>query len=221
MSRTTLPSGTPAEVTRPAGEAIRGVVIAPDIMGLRPLYDDLCARLAAENRWAVAAPEPFPGRQHLAIEEREIGSNDDDRVLGDLIAAADHLAADHLGVEKVAIIGFCQGGMWAFKASGTGRFDRAVAFYGMIQIPWARAGHAQPLDWLRRPGACPVLALVAGQDRLVPFKDVRLLDDLEQVEVVVYPDAEHGFAHDPSRPTHRPDDAADAWRRAVCFLSSP
>lgn len=215
MSRVTLPSGTPAEVARPPGEPAGGLVIAPDIMGLRPLYDDLCARLATENHWAVAACEPFPGREHLAMEQREIGSNDDDRVLGDLIAAA-----DLLGVDPVGAVGFCQGGMWAFKAAGTGRFNRAVAFYGMIKVPWARPGHAQPLEWLRKPDACPVLALVAGQDKLVPFADAQFLDDLGHVEVVAYPEAEHGFAHDPARPTHRPDDAADAWRRALDFLSS-
>lgn len=215
MSRVILPSGTPAEVARPTGEPTRGVVIAPDIMGLRPLYDELCARLAAEQLWAVAACEPFPGREHLAFDEREVGSNDDDRLVGDLVAAA-----DLLGVEPVGVIGFCQGGMWSFKASGTGRFDRAVAFYGMIRVPWARPGHAQPLDWLRRPDACPVLALVAGRDKLVPFEDAQLLADLDHVEVVAYPEAEHGFAHDPSRPTHRADDAADAWRRAITFLSA-
>lgn len=215
MSRVTLPSGTPAEVARPPGEPAGGLVIAPDIMGLRPLYDDLCARLATENHRVVAACEPFPGREHLAMEEREIGSNDDDRMLGDLTAAA-----DLLGVEPVGVLGFCQGGMWAFKAAGTGRFHRAVAFYGMINLPWAHPGHAQPLEWLRKPGACPVLALVAGKDKLVPFADAQLLEDLDHVEVVVYPEAEHGFAHDPARPTHRPDDAADAWRRALAFLSS-
>jgi carboxymethylenebutenolidase len=40
------------------------------------------------------------------------------------------------------------------------------------------------------------------------------------VEVVRYEGADHGFAHDPSRPAHRPDDAADAWRRAVAHLSA-
>jgi carboxymethylenebutenolidase len=38
------------------------------------------------------------------------------------------------------------------------------------------------------------------------------------VEVVRYEGADHGFAHDPSRPAHRPEDAADAWSRAVAFL---
>ena len=30
--------------------------------------------------------------------------------------------------------------------------------------------------------------------------------------------AEHGFIHAPERPTHRADDAADAWRRVLAFL---
>lgn len=214
MSRVTLPSGTAAELVRPTGPPTRGLVLAPDIMGLRPLFDDLCARLAAEHGWAVCAPEPFPGREHLALGEREIGSNDDGRALGDLTAAA-----DLLGVEPVAVLGFCQGGMWALKAAATGRFDRAVAFYGLIRVPWARPGHGQPLDALRRPGAAPVLAIAGGRDALVPIEDVDALRAVAGVEVVLYPEGEHGFVHDPARPTHRPDDAADAWRRVVAFLA--
>lgn len=214
MSRVTLPSGTPAELVRPGGTPSRGLVLAPDVMGLRLLFDDLCARLAAEHGWAVCAPEPFPGREHLPIGERDIGSNDDDRVLADLVAAA-----DLLGVEPVAVLGFCQGGMWAFKAAGTGRFDRAVAFYGLVRVPWARPGHGQPLEFLARPGVAPVLAVVGGRDHLVPPEDVTALRAVPGVEVAFYPEGEHGFVHDPARPTHRPDDAADAWARVAAFLA--
>ena len=213
MSRVTLPSGTPAELALPSGPASRGVVLAPDIMGLRPLFDELCARLAADHGWAVCAPEPFPGREHLPQDKREVGSNDDAFVLGDLIAAA-----DLLGVEPVAVLGFCQGGMWAFKAAAAGRFDKAVAFYGMVRVGWARAGHSQPLEELRK-AIVPVLAIAAGRDHLVPLDDVEALRTLPNVEIVVYPEGEHGFVHDPARPTHRPDDAADAWRRVIAFLS--
>jgi len=214
MSRVTLASGTPAELVRPSGAQGRGVVLAPDIMGLRPLFDELCARLAADHGWAVCAPEPFPGREHLPPGKREIGSNDDAVAVGDLVAAA-----DLLGMEPVAVLGFCQGGMWAFKAAATGRFDKAVAFYGMVRVPWARPGHGQPLEALSAGGTAPVLAIVGGRDHLVPADDVEALRGLPGVEVVCYPEAEHGFAHDPARATHRPDDAADAWRRAVAFLS--
>jgi carboxymethylenebutenolidase len=58
--RIALPSGTPAELAMPAGAPTRGLVLAPDIAGLRPLFDDLCAQLASEHGWAVCAPEPFP-----------------------------------------------------------------------------------------------------------------------------------------------------------------
>jgi carboxymethylenebutenolidase len=215
VARVALPSGTQAELTRPPDPPSRGLVVAPDLMGLRPLYDDLCARLAAEQGWAVCAPEPFPGREHLPADRRPIDSNDDDSVLGDLVAAA-----DLLGVEPVGVIGFCQGGMWALKAAGTGRFARAVSFYGFVRVDWARPGHDQPLAWLDRPGRCPVLAVVAGRDALVPVADAELLRARPAIEVVVYPEAEHGFAHDPARPAHRPDDAADAWRRALAFLGA-
>lgn len=212
--RITLSSGTPAELATPSGPPVRGVVLAPDIMGLRPLFDGMVARLADEHGWAVCAPEPFPGREDVPQAERDVGSNDDERVIGDLVAAA-----DRLGVEPVAVVGFCQGGMWAFKAAASGRFDRAVAFYGMVRVAWERPGHAQPLKYLSRPGRCPVLAVVGGLDTFTPAEDVEALAALPDLQVVRYPEAQHGFVHDPDRPTHRADDAADAWRHVIAFLA--
>ena len=215
--RIELPSGTPAELARPDTEPRRGLVLHPDIGGLRPLFDDLCARLAAEQSWTVCAVEPFPGRENLPLEERLVAVRDlaDDRQVGDLVAAA-----DVLGVEPVGVLGFCMGGMYALKAAGTGRFDKAVSFYGMIRVPdqWRGAGHGEPLEAVSREGAAPVLALVGGQDPWTPGADV---DDLEATgaTVVRYPEADHGFVHDPDRPAHRPADAADAWSRAISFLS--
>lgn len=71
--RETLPSGTPVEVARPHGDASMGLVLAPDIMGLRPLFDELAARLASEHGWAVAAVEPFPGREDLDLQAHGSG----------------------------------------------------------------------------------------------------------------------------------------------------
>ena len=219
-----LPSGTPAELARPAGEPRRGVVVAPDIFGLRPLFDDLCARLSAPG-WAVAAVEPFPGREDLDLEGRReaIAGLDDARVLGDLAEAARALRAEAASDLPVAVVGFCMGGMYATKAAGgTGGFDRAVAFYGMIRVPeaWRGPGQGEPLEALARPGACPVLAVVGGRDPYTPPDDVEALRRAgPHVSVVAYPEADHGFVHDPARPAHRPADAADAWRRAVDFLT--
>src|SRR3954453_17383529 len=43
---------------RPDGMPHRGLVLHPDIMGVRPLFDDLARRLATHG-FAVFAPEPF------------------------------------------------------------------------------------------------------------------------------------------------------------------
>jgi carboxymethylenebutenolidase len=216
--RITLATGTPAELARPEGEPRRGLVIVPDIMGLRPLFDDLCARLARDHGWAVCAVEPFPGQEALPLDERlggGVAGLHDDRLLGDLVAAADHLALD-----RTAVLGFCMGGMYALKAAGTGRFDRAVSFYGMIVEPaqFHGPGHRQPLEYLARPEACPVLALLGGRDQWTPPDDVAALRAIDRSVVVVYDEADHGFVHDPERPAHRPTDAADAWDRVARFL---
>ena len=221
--RITLPSGTASELSRPEGPPARGVVLVPDVMGLRPLFDDMCARLSDEHGWAVLAVEPFPGREDLKIEQRFAAMrevSDDDR-LGDLLAAADVLA-DRTGVERVAVLGFCMGGMYTLKAAGTGRFDRAAAFYGMIRVPadWRGPRQRQPLDWLAEPSPTRVLAIIGGSDPATPADDVEALRVMgERVEVVVYPEGQHGFVHDPARPAHRPADAADAWARVVKFLA--
>ena len=190
--------------------------MAPDIGGLRPLFDDLCQRLADDHGWAVCAPEPWPGRESTTLEERlgAVGTLVDDEVLGDLTAAADATE-----VAPVAVLGFCMGGMYAMKAAGTGRFDRAVAFYGMIRIPeqWRSTTQSEPLDAVRSEGAAPVLAIVGTEDIWTPPDDVAALE-AAGAEVVRYEGADHGFVHDPSRPAHRAEDAADAWRRAVTWL---
>jgi carboxymethylenebutenolidase len=216
--RITLPSGTPAELAAPPGDggAGRGLALCPDIMGLRPLFDALCARLASEHRWAVCAVEPFAGSEQLTLEER-LGAPLRSQLLDDLVAAADATES-----ERTAVMGFCMGGMVAFQAAGSGRFDRAVSFYGMIRVPgpWRTPETIEPLAALADPAAAKTLAIVAGKDRWAPSDDVDALRAVgERVEVVVYPEAEHGFVHDPDRPAHRPDDAADAWRRVASFLA--
>lgn len=223
--RTTLPSGRPAALAEPStGEAVAGLVIIPDLWGLRPLFEDMAARLADENRWRVVVVEPltetglgsdpsvdFPAR---AAAMRRL---DDTEYLDDIVAAADTTHCDRVGV-----IGFCAGGMYVLKVTARGRFDRAVAFYGPIRVPdhFRGAGHVAPLEAMSQPGATPVLAVIGGQDDLTPPDDVAALDAFEHVTIASYPDAGHGFVHDPSRPAHRPDDAADAWARAITFLGS-
>jgi dienelactone hydrolase len=119
------------------------------------------------------------------------------------------------------VIGFCMGGMYALKAAGTGRFDRAVSFYGMIRIPerFRGPGQGEPLAALAAEEAAPVLAIIGGVDPWTPPEDVAALE-AGGATVVRYAEGDHGFVHDAARPAHRPDDAADAWRRVVEFLAT-
>jgi carboxymethylenebutenolidase len=205
---------------------VSGIVLHPDIMGLRPLFDDLCRRLATHG-FAVVAPEPFARAPAEEITEPAgrmalVKDMDDELQIGDLEAAADYLVIRD-DVNEVAVIGFCMGGMQVLKAAAMGRFDRAVAFYGMIRPPdgWTGDKTRVPLDTAAE--VCPTLAIFGGKDEYTPAADIEALRaawaSRPDCEIVVYADAEHGFVHAPERPAHRPDDAADAWRRALEFLT--
>jgi carboxymethylenebutenolidase len=217
--RITLPSGTPAEIAHPGGSPQRGLVVIPDIGGLRPLFDDMVARLAREQGWVVCAFELWPGRDDLpTLADRldAAGTLDDAQVLGDTAAAADATEVDPVGV-----VGFCMGGMYALKAAGSGRFARAASFYGMARVPemWHSPSQGEPLEALASPDACPALEIAGTADPWLPADDLTALE-ASGVEVVRYEGADHGFVHDPDRPAHRADDAADAWRRVLAHLGA-
>jgi carboxymethylenebutenolidase len=223
------PDGTAVEAihARPDGVPTSGLVLHPDMMGVRPLFDDLCRRLATHG-FAVCAPEPF-ARAPLEVRAAPepdarmayVPQLDDDLQIGDLEVAADYLVV-HDDVGTISVLGFCMGGMQVLKAAATGRFDRAVAFYGMVRAPsgWEGGRLRRVLDSAAE--VCPTLAIFGGKDAFTPPEDIEALRaawvDRPDCEIVVYPDAEHGFVHAPERPAHRPDDAADAWRRALAFL---
>jgi carboxymethylenebutenolidase len=210
---------------RPMGMPTTGLVVHPDVMGIRPLFDDLCRRLATHG-FAVCSPEPFPHlgeRDDLDVSARLSRMKDleDSVQLAHLESAADWLVVND-DVTEVSILGFCMGGMYALKAASTGRFDRAVAFYGMIRVPedWRSPELAEPLATIA--DVCPTLAIFGGQDHWTPPVDIDTLreawKDRPDCEVVVYEDADHGFVHGPDRPAHRADDANDAWARVLRFL---
>ena len=217
--RITLPSGTPAEIHTVENPRM-GLVIAPDIWGLRPLFDDMVRDLAEKWQMNVAAVELFPGRDlppdDMGPRAAAIPQLDDDANLADMEAAA-----DALGTPVNGMIGFCLGGMYAFKAARSNRFARIVPFYGMITVPegWRSRTQGEPLTCLLKGNADNVMAILGDNDPYTPAADI---DQLRSTgaQCVVYAGAEHGFVHDASRASHRADDAADAWRRTEAWLTS-
>jgi len=212
--RIRLPSGNPAEVVGEAGD--RGLVIVPDIFGLRPLFDSMVQRLASDWGCRVCAIELYPGREDLDLQQRFDAASgmEDEAILGDMVAAA-----ELVGGSRVGAIGFCMGGMYALKAASTRRFHRLVPFYGMIKLPesWQGPDQGEPLDHIARGDPSTIMAVVGGLDSYTPGDAIV---DLRSTgaKVLEYRRAEHGFVHDPERPAHRPADAADAWSRASNWL---
>ena len=156
----------------------------------------------------MRSPAPRPG---CAGSSARI---DDDAHLRDL-----EEAAQVVGAARVGLLGFCLGGMYCHKASRSSVFDRIVSFYGMIRVPegWRSPTQGEPLDYLAAGHADRVLAIIGERDHYTPPADVDALE-ATGVTVVRYAGAEHGFAHDASRPAHRPVDAADAFARAEAWL---
>ncbi len=209
---------------RPDGMPDAGLVLHIDGVGMRPLFDELCRRLATQG-FAVCAPDPFARLPFDVVSSPDryarfghVPDLDDDLQIADLEHAADYLVV-HDDIANVGVMGFCMGGMQALKAAVTGRFDRAVSFYGSpegVKGPNLR----RPLDTASQ--VCPTLAIFAGLDASIDQSEVEALRSAwaarPDCEIVVYPEAEHGFIHDPERPAHRAADAADAWARALAFL---
>jgi carboxymethylenebutenolidase len=218
-------TSVPAFHARPDGMPQAGIVLHPDIMGPRPLFDDMARRLATHG-FAVCVIDPFwrlRDDQRASIEARmaSVPDLDDAQQLGDLESAADRLVVeDDIGI--VSVLGFCIGGYYTFKAAAGDRFDRAVAFYGMLRTPdnWKGAGHRDPLDIADE--VCPTLAIFGSNDPYTPPADIEALRAKwagnAHCEIIVIEGAEHGFVHDPERPAHRADDAARCWDRALEWM---
>jgi carboxymethylenebutenolidase len=216
----------PAVHARPDGMPRAGLVLHPDIGGLRPLFDDMARRIATHGI-AVCAVEPFAGvapDERATVEQRmaRVKSLDDGHQLDMLSVAADLLVVED-GVSRVCVLGFCMGGHYTFKAAASGRFDAAVAFYGMLRTPddWQGPGHTiEPLAVAAE--MCPTLAVFGTADPWTPAADIDALrgawQGRDDCEIVLIDGADHGFVHDPERPVHRAADAAACWERAIGWV---
>ena len=213
---------------RPDGMPRAGLVLHPDIGGLRPLFEDMARRLATHGL-AVCVIEPFAGRPESelgSLEARmaQVKELDDAQQMDMLAAAADRLVvADD--VARVSVLGFCMGGHYVLKAASIGRFDAAVSFYGMVRTPeaWRGPGHRiEPLSVAAQ--MAPTLAFFGSKDPWTPAADIEALRAAlrgrTDCEIVVVEEAEHGFVHDPDREVHRADDAALAWERALEWVGA-
>jgi carboxymethylenebutenolidase len=146
----------------------------------------------------------------------------DAQVMADLDATAT-FAAKHGGdAKRLGITGFCWGGriVWLYAAH-TPALRAGVAWYGRLAGPGDPLHPKQPVDVAAELKA-PLLGLYGGQDSGIPMADIEkmkaaLAAAKSNSEIVVYPEAPHGF-HADYRPSYREADAKDAWRRLEAWF---
>ncbi len=219
----------PGYAARPRGDGLfPTVLVIEEIFGVHEYIKDVCRRFARQGFLAVA-PELYARIADLSkmsdpqqIIRDVISRAPDAQVMSDLDAALRWAVANHGDPERVAVNGFCRGGrdVWLYAAHNPD-LKAAVAWYGPIAgatspiQPHTAADFAASLK-------CPLLGLYGGQDTSIDVAAVQAAATAarragKSVEIVVYPDAGHGF-HADYRPSFNAKDAADGWQRALRFL---
>ena len=193
-----------------------GVIVIQEWWGLVDHIKEVCDRFAAEG-FVALAPDLYHGKTTKSPDEagKLMMALRIDEAERDLRAAADYLLIqDSTTSEKVGVVGFCMGGALSlYTATKNPKIGACVVFYG---------GHPNVKPDLPNLHA-PMLGLYAERDGFVTPKIARevesKLKDLgKEVEVKIYPDADHAFFNDSRPEVYKADAAADAWQRTVEFL---
>ena len=193
-----------------------GVVVIQEWWGLVDHIKEVCDRFAAEG-FVALAPDLYHGKTTKSPDEagKLMMAMRIDEAEKDLRAAADYLSIqDSTTSKKVGVVGFCMGGALAlYTATRNPKIGACVVFYG---------GHPNVKPDLPNLHA-PMLGLYAERDGFVTPDSVRELErklnDLgKQVEVKIYPDADHAFFNDSRPEVFNADAAADSWQRTIEFL---
>lgn len=225
----------PAYVARPAARGRHPVVVViSEVFGLHEYIRDVTRRLAQAGYAAIAPDffarvgDPAPLTDFARIREI-VGTATNEQVMSDLAATLAYLRAQpYADARRAGITGFCWGGAVVWMACSRFRdFDAGVAWYGRLSRPaptdfLGAEERPWPLDTAHALNA-PVLGLYAGRDRGIPLDTVeRMRAELREhrkrgSEIVVYPEAQHGF-HADYRDSYDRAAAEDGWRRLLAHF---
>ena len=218
----------PGYYARPAkGTSFPIILVNEEVFGVNEYIRDVCRRLAKLGYLAVA-PEIYArvGDLSKATDSAQIGAITsklpDDELMSDLDSTLEWAAHNKGDRNHMGEIGFCRGGrtVWLYAAHNP-NLKAAVSFYGVLQ---GKTSPIQPKTALDIVGEikCPLLALHCGKDTFISADDVHQAEAKAKaahkvVDVVIYPDAPHGF-HADYRPSYVEADAKDGWNRALAWF---
>jgi carboxymethylenebutenolidase len=205
------------------------VLVVQEIFGVHEHIKDVCRRFAREGYLAVA-PELYARQGDVSkmadwkqIIAEVVAKVPDAQVMSDLDATVDWASKSSNGNrERVAVTGFCWGGRitWLYAAHSP-RLKAGVAWYGRLKGEATELQPRYPID-LSGDLKAPVLGLYGGQDQGIPLADVEAMRAALKAagkpsEIVVFPDAGHGFFAD-YRPSFKADDAAAGWAKCLAWF---
>ena len=208
----------PAYVAQPAGQAKGAVVVIQEIFGVNSHIRAVADGYAGEGYLAVA-----PAIFHRVRPEVELGYEEQDMKEGmALKAAAEALPAPGVMQDiqaaighasragKVGIVGYCYGGLLAWRA--------ACELQGLsAAAPYYGGGMTTP-DEVKRQPKVPVLAHFGDQDHWIPLDSVEAFKKAHpDVQVHVY-HANHGFNCD-QRGSYNAEAAQLARARTLEFFA--
>jgi carboxymethylenebutenolidase len=189
-----------------------GILVLPSWWGLKPVFKQVCDRLA-ERGYAALALDYYDGRVANTIDEatalQQEAEGDPDAMGAMVWAAKDHLISLRPG-EPIGIVGFSMGTDWAIlTAANQPDVAAIVLFYG---------GWSTDFSKMRSK----VLGHYAETDEWVPLEQVT---DMEQnmkaagvdVTIHLYPGAAHWFMES-DRPEYDSAAAQLGWDRTFEFL---
>lgn len=203
-----------------------GVVVIHHMPGYDESTKEIARRFAAREGYIALMPNLYwreaPGAEpdDAAAAARAQGGVPDERLVGDVKGASDHIRSLPISNGKTGTIGYCSGGRQSFLAACSLPLDAAVACYpGMVVKPPPAQYNLKvgPIIDLAKDLHCPLLGLFGEEDQNPSPEDVAVMEkELAQhgktYELHSYPGAGHAFfAVD--RPAYRPEAAVDGWQR--------
>jgi carboxymethylenebutenolidase len=225
----------PAYIARPSTPGKHpAILVNSEIFGVHEWVKDVCRRLAKAGYVAIA-PDLFvrhgdPSKLTDFAEIRKIVAQATDKqVTGDTTAALAYLKAQpYVNMKTLAVTGFCWGGAKTWLAvERFPEFKAGVAWYG----PLAAAKAPNPNDpdakapiQLVKDLHAPVLGLYGGKDQGITPADIDAMREAlrangKQAEIIVYPEAQHGFLAD-YRPSYDQSAGEDGWKKMLAFFAA-
>jgi carboxymethylenebutenolidase len=211
----------------PAGKTgAATVVVIHEIFGVHEHIKDLCRRLAKAGYYAIA-PDLYAryGDATQATDFQKVirdivGKTKTAEIKSDIDHALVFAKAEKADTAKLGVTGFCWGGgqTWRYTAM-TPAVKAACPFYG----PLVADPKPSPVD-LAPQIKGRVLGFYGGKDQGITQAHVEAMRAAlkaagqTQSEIVVFPEAQHGFAAD-YRPSYDAAAAADGGKRMLAFFA--